>query len=101
MSQTAKMVSLYIYYKIQSADLNDVLAKASLFWQAVRSTDIPLQLETLIKCDRPSSEIQTLMEHYSVRHADIDLAIRQIAILAGSHHMPEPRHVEIFTTLAV
>jgi hypothetical protein len=101
MNQTGTVTSLYVYYKVQSTDLNDVLAKASLFWQAVRSTGIPLQLETLIKRDQPSSEMQTLMEHYSLLNEDADLAIRQITILAKWHHMPEPRHIEIFTPLAV
>ena len=101
MNKTSKAISLYIYYKVQSAELDEILTKAGVFWQAIRSTGIALQLETLIKRDQSSSEVQTLMEHYSVLHVDADLAIEQIRTLAESHHMPEPRHVEIFAALGV
>jgi hypothetical protein len=97
MHKSSKTISLYVYYKFQSSHLDAVLANASVFWQAVRSSGIKLELETLIKRETPASEFQTLMEHYALPPEDADLAIQQIKALAQRHLMPEPRHVEIFT----
>lgn len=99
MKKSNQTISLYVYYKIQSPDLNDVLAKARIFWQAVRSSGIPVELETLIKRELPSPVVHTLMEHYALPHDTADLAIQQIKMLADFHNMPRPRHVEVFTAI--
>lgn len=97
---------VYVYYRVQAADLVDAVQAARALQAQLRDRWPGLQAELLARPEAGSDDARTLMEVYALDAEPGGLdAPRQAAIEAAAAQalapwLQGPRHVEVFTPCA-